>query len=37
MSPDDDTYLGYLTEMTRQAHVGVDIAPRYNKMVVEGL
>jgi hypothetical protein len=26
------TYPGYMTEMTQQTHVGVNIGPYYNKM-----
>jgi hypothetical protein len=29
----EDTYPGYMTEMTRHAHVGVDIDLYYNKIV----
>jgi hypothetical protein len=28
----EDTYLGYMTEMTRRAHGGVGIGPYYYKM-----
>jgi hypothetical protein len=28
----DDTYLGYMTKMIRQARVGVGISRHYNKM-----
>jgi hypothetical protein len=28
-------YLGYMTETTQQAHVGVGISPHCNKMTVE--
>jgi hypothetical protein len=31
----EDTYPRYMTEMTQQALVGVDIGPHYNKMPVE--
>jgi hypothetical protein len=31
----ENTYLGYITEMTQQAHMGVGIGSYYNKMMAE--
>jgi hypothetical protein len=31
----EDTYLGYMTKMTRQANVGVSIGLCYNEMAIE--
>jgi hypothetical protein len=31
----EDMYPGYMTEMTRQTHIGVDVGQYYNKMVIE--